>query len=413
MNILEINTMDIEGGAAKVAWRLKTYLEKSSNQVSMFVKHKYSNDKNVYEINSLNSISNFFLKICGKDIWSALQNKFRPLLANDVEFFGTDKILNTTQFKNADVVHCHNLHGQYFDIKTLEKMSAKKPIIWTLHDMWSLTPHCAHTTSDKVVDGFFTCNSLSDYQDIAWDNSKHLSSVKKETYKNSKFEIVVPCLWLKEKVEKSALAQKNIHVIPNGIDTSIFKSGDKIQARMELGLPKDKKIMLFAANGGLENIDKGGDLVKEIAQKFQNDKNVIFLVIGENSERIDKNCIFFKYEKDESKMAKYYCASDLLLFPSKAETLPLSILESMSCGTPAICSNVGGISEIIDHRQNGFLMTERSDEQISAGIKWFFDQDTNSRKAVIERGAEKIQKNFSIESMIDGYMKLYSEIIRK
>src|SRR3989344_38401 len=119
MKILQIGTIDKAGGAAQVSWDLKTELEKRGHFVSMFVQDKVSQDKNVFKIPPT------FPK----------QGIVSRILANDIDFYNTDYILKTQEFKEADIIHCHNLHGYFFKLDTLWKLSEKKPVVWTLHDM--------------------------------------------------------------------------------------------------------------------------------------------------------------------------------------------------------------------------------------------------------------------------------------
>src|SRR3989344_725317 len=129
LNILQISTYDNKGGAAKVAWMLKQELEKHGHTTSMFVKHKLSTASNVYQIPN-----NF------------LQRLLSVAFASDLDFFQSNHILQTEQYRKADIIHCHNLHGYYFNLTTLQKMAQEKTVIWTLHDEWAITPHCDHSS---------------------------------------------------------------------------------------------------------------------------------------------------------------------------------------------------------------------------------------------------------------------------
>ncbi|MDP3731153.1 MAG: glycosyltransferase, partial [bacterium] len=148
MNILQINTTDNRGGAAKVAYRLKTSLEKLGHKTSMLVGRKYTNDENVFILNDLKSFG------------QRVRKKLAYYLANDIDLFSSDKIIKTEAFRKADLIHCHNLHSYYFNLNTLKKISKLKPIIWTFHDMWPITPHCVHSFDGPLKNGFLQCPSL-------------------------------------------------------------------------------------------------------------------------------------------------------------------------------------------------------------------------------------------------------------
>src|SRR3989338_10616392 len=174
MNVLQINTADTRGGAAKVAYSLKQELEKKGHTTSMFVARKYSNEESVKILNDSRTLS------------GRIRKKLAYWLANDIDVFSSDHILKTSEFKSADIIHCHNLHSNYFNLRTLKKISALKPVIWTFHDMWPITAHCAHSFDDSTSSsqggikdtGFFACPSLDIYPPIAWHNEKYLEKIK-------------------------------------------------------------------------------------------------------------------------------------------------------------------------------------------------------------------------------------------
>ena len=140
MNILQIGTTDKRGGASAVAWSLKEYVDKNGGKSTMFVADKLSKSDDVFVIK---------------------RNKIRRYLSflfSTEDLYKTDWILKTKEFKEADVVHCHNLHGRFFNLATLQKMSLIKPVVWTLHDEWAITPHCAYTfEGSSITEGFFDC----------------------------------------------------------------------------------------------------------------------------------------------------------------------------------------------------------------------------------------------------------------
>src|SRR3989344_5403223 len=228
MNILQINTVDKKGGAAKVAYSLKQELEKRGHTTSMFVGRKYSDEKNIKLLNDVRSFS------------SKVRRRLAYWLANDIDVFYSDHILKTPEFKKADIIHCHNLHGNYFNLGTLAKISATKPVVWIFHDMWPITAHCGHSFDGALKNSeFFSCPSLDIPPAIAWHNEKYLEKRKSRIYKKSSFHIVTPSKWLANKVGQSILKDKPLSVIYNGIDTSIFKPYNKQESRQFLDLPPD------------------------------------------------------------------------------------------------------------------------------------------------------------------------------
>ncbi len=402
MNILQINTTDIRGGAAKVAYSIKQELEKNGHTTSMFVGQKYSSDPNVHILNDKKSLS-------GK-----IRRKLAYWLANDIDVFSSDHILNTQEFKKADIVHCHNLHSSYFNLGTLEKISALKPVIWTLHDMWPITAHCAHSFDGALKsNNFFTCPSLDIYPPIAWHNEKYLEKKKSRIYKNSKFHIVTPSKWLADKVRQSVLKDKPLSIIYNGIDDSVFKPRDKQECRWSLNLPLDKHIALIVAKRGQSNPWKGGNYAQDVIKAFQDNSSVFFVDLGGDNNKNNDKVKIVSYTSDRTTLSKYYSAADILLYPSVADNCPLVVLEAMACGLPIVSFETGGIPELIEHKVNGYIAEYKNTDDLKRGMEHLLNLSTQELEKISQCSINKIHVNFNIEKMTDQYTNLYHKILNR
>lgn len=394
MNILQIGTNDISGGAAMVSWQLKDKLESSGWETAMYVCQKESQEKNVHVIKR------------------KLPKYSHYLLANDVDLFFTGSILKTKQFKKADVVHFHNLHGWYFSLSTMQKMSKIKPIVWTLHDEWAITPHCAHSFGDNLKNGFFQCPKMNIYPKLYWPNQKYLMWRKRNIYKNSDFSIVTPSKWLFNRVKKSVLADKDIRLIYNGIDTKIFVKKDKEQVRKELNLPIDKKIVIFLADGGVSNPFKGGNYFLRIVDEFAQKKNILFLCIGGQEQNNNwKKIKFVSKIFSREIMANYYSVGDVFLMTSLAENFPLTILEAMSCGLPVVSFDVGGVKEAVQHKKNGYLAKYKDEKDLINGLEFVLSLNNKDYEDKSEECRMRVKNNFDADIMVGQYLKLYDELI--
>lgn len=399
MNILQINTTDNRGGAAKVAYRLKTGLEKLGHETSMLVGRKYSKDENVFILNDLKSFG------------QRVRKKLSYYLANDIDLFRSDQLLKTEAFKKADVVHCHNLHSYYFNLNTLKKISKIKPIVWTFHDMWPITPHCAHSFDAPLKDGFWQCPSLEVFPPLAWHNEKYLEKRKRNIYEKSDFTIVAVSNWVKNKVEQSLLGTKDLQTIYNGIDTTIFKPFPKKEAREKLNLPLDKKIVLSVIKKGQSNPWKGGNYVGEAIEALGNQKNILFICIGGDFDNPQVTNIDFI--EDEHTLALYYSASDVLLHPAVAETFGLTIAEGMACGLPIVSFVTGSIPELVENGWNGFLAEHKNSLDLISKLKQILNLPPEKLKEMSQNSQEKVKNNFTIEEMVNNYLKLYNKAISK
>lgn len=403
MYILQINTIDKKGGAAKVAYSLKTELEKRGHQTSMFVGRKYSDDINV---KILNDTLSFYGKV---------RRKLAYWLSNDIDVFYSNHILKTEEFKKSDIIHCHNLHGNYFNLSTLKKISNLKPIVWTLHDMWPITAHCAHAFDGNIQkNGFFACPSLDIPPAIAWHNEKYLEKIKAKIYNNSKFSIVTPSKWLAGKVGQSLLKDKSISTIYNGINTSIFKPLDKQKSRQSLGLPLDKKIVLIVAKGGASNPWKGGNYAQGVINAFKGDFRAFFVDLGgSQGGQNDPQLKAVGYIADPALLAEYYSATDVLLYPSIADNCPLVVLEAMACGLPVVSFNTGGIPELIEHKINGYIADYKNTDDLKNGVDYLLGLSPQELVKMRQYSIDKINSGFSIQKMTDQYLGLYQNLMQK
>lgn len=401
MNILQINTADTRGGAAKVAYNLKVQLEKNGHQTSMFVGEKFSQDKNVFILNN-------------KKNWAGrIRKKLAYWLANDIDVFSSDKILKTEAFQKADLIHCHNLHSYFFNLATLEKIAKLKPVIWTFHDMWPITSHCAHAFSGEVKDGFFQCPSLDIFPPLAWHNEKYLEKKKANIYKKSIFHITVPSVWLKEKVTQSLLADRPINLIYNGINTNIFKPQPSIECRQALDLPLDKKIVLSVIKKSQSNLWKGADYLPAVRQAFQARTDVFFVCLGGSNDPPTQSVRYIPYVRGELELAKYYGAADILLYPSIADNCPLVVLEAQGSSLPVVAFKTGGIPELISHGITGYLAKYKDTRDLVKGVEFVLNLSEEALQTMKKNAHQRVRENFSMEGMFNQYLELYQKLLAK
>jgi protein O-GlcNAc transferase len=228
--------------------------------------------------------------------------------------------------------------------------------------------------------------------------------------------IVTPSKWLKNKVENGILADKEIHLIYNGIDQRVFHPMNKIDVRKKLNLPLDKTILMFSAHYGIKNYWKGGEYLLEALSKINRD-NLVFLNVG-SSEKPDKQIkdsiewISIPYVEDENKMAEYYAASDLFLYPSLADNCPLVVLEAMASGTPVISFKTGGIPELVAHMKNGYISEYKNVDDFLCGINLFLDHDDLRKNAGLS-ARKTVEVHFTLDKMVDLYEELYHSLLIK
>ena len=431
LRILQTSTLDFAGGAEKIAWDLFTTYRTLNHQSWLAVGTKKSQDPDVYSIPSrFDTVS----QIIPRSIWNLPYatylvkktgfminpNRMRAYLKGHEDFDHPETwdLLNLTP-ELPDILHCHNLHGGYFDLRALPSLSHQVPTMLTLHDAWLLSGHCAHSFDCECwKTGCGNCPDLSIYPAIRRDATAYNWHRKAEIYGKSRLYVVTPCRWLMDKVDQSMLKPGIVasKVIPNGVDLKVFHPADRDEARRELGLPPDAKILLFTANGIRKNIWKDyRTLQSALAQIAEIDAKVLCIALGEAAppERTgDVEIRFVPYLKDSQKVARYYQAADLYLHPTRADTFPTTVLEALACGTPVVASAVGGIPEQVVEGRTGFLVPVGDRHSMAEKIITLLE-DEDIRAQMGLQAAADAARRFELERMVEEYLALYRHITKR
>jgi glycosyltransferase involved in cell wall biosynthesis len=333
-------------------------------------------------------------------------------------YAGTRKLLELAPFK-PQIVHAHNLHRHYFDLRFLPELSACVPLIVTMHDAWLLSGHCAHSFDcERWKTGCGECPDLTIPPAIERDATAFNWQRKRELYACSHFYVAAPCRWLIDKLEQSIVAPAVIEsrVIPNGIDLEVFRAGDRDAARARLGLSQDADVLLFTALSIRENFWKDYKTLRgAIAQLAERRpaRPLIFLSVGEAAptEKIGNAEIrFVPFLEESRRLAEYYQAADLYIHASRADTFPTSILEALACETPVVATAVGGIPEQIIGGETGMLTPPGDAGAMANAIASLLD-DVARRRAMGAKAGEEAWRKFGRDRMIGDYLSWFDEIL--
>lgn len=414
MKVLFVNTNDISGGAARAAMRIMRGVQQSGVEAQMFVKDKYSKSPDVIPLSTYTPSSNWLLYIF-KWVIQKFKNryhmfKWHPYKRTKLNVFMSDlrytDIHGALQKLDYDIVHLHWINNRFLDIRELAKIH--KPIVWTLHDSWPFCGVC-HVPYDcknyQTRCGACPMLGSKEVQDLAYE----IFEKKLAIYQNLNLHIVTPSKWLCECTKKSALFGRfPIQVIPNCIDTDLFRPLDKAETRSKLGLSLQKKYLLFGAMHATTDRNKGFKMLLS-AIKCLSCTDVELIIYG-TDEKLEQYLIPIPYRvmgyiRNDEEMAQLYNVADVTIVPSLSENLSNTIMESLSCGTPVVAFNIGGNSDMIDHQQNGYLAEEKNAEDLANGIQWCLNKNADGK---LSSGArEKVMKTFSTSIVAEQYKNLY------
>jgi len=346
--------------------------------------------------------------------------RYREVLAGHEDFDapGTAHLLELAP-RAPHVLHLHNLHGSYFDLRELPRLSSLVPTIATMHDAWLLTGHCAQPPGCELwLTGCTECPHLDAYVPLRRDASAENFALKRAALTGGKLRLAAPSQWLARLVERSGVAEQvaEVRVIPNGIDLTVFTPGAadaKAAARAELGLGQDSLVIAFAARGGAENPWKGFDVLARalprIAQAAEGLTVELLAIGGDTAPTITGVRIHpVRFTPDRETLAGCYRASDLYLHPARAETFGLTPLEAMACGTPVIATDVGGIPEVVTHGETGLLVPV--DDSIALADAAVALATDDPRRSEFSAAGVRRASGFGIERQVDAYLSWYEEI---
>jgi glycosyltransferase involved in cell wall biosynthesis len=463
LRILQVNTSDRSGGAQRAAWNLFQTYRARGHKSWLAVGYKRTDDLDVLVLPKGNRLPLLWYSVDGgvergfrwlekkmrgvwrlKNYYGAFRHPLQVLeKALGLESFhhpGTRGILHVSPEK-PDILHCHNLHGYYFDLRVLPWLSHQVPVILSVHDAWLLSGHCAHSLDcERWRIGCGSCPYLSVYPAIGRDATAYNWRRKQAIYANSTVYVTAPSQWLMRKIEQSMLAPAIIEarVIPNAVDLSVFRPYDKRQARMALSLPPNPKtkILLFTANGIRQNHWKDYQTMRAavalVAERLKG-QEVLFIALGEDAptERIGQAEVrFVPYQKDPGTVARYYQAADVYVHAARAEVWGLTITEALACGTPVVATAVGGIVEQVKglgvsddgfcysdlnsyslDDATGLLVAAEDAQGMAFGVERLL-QDNPLRLRMGENAVRDAVQRFDLQRQADAFLRWYQEIVK-
>jgi len=340
-------------------------------------------------------------------------------------FPGTYRLLGLSPAR-PDIVHAHNLHGGYFDLRALPWISQRAPIVLTLHDSWLTTGHCSHPFGcERWRTGCGHCPDLTIYPAIRRDATAANWSRKRAIYEASRVYVATPSRWLHDRVRASMLEPAIVEsrVIANGIDLDVFRPGDKLEARKRLAIPEDARVLLFAGSSITDSPFKAFDLLRTAVSDAaaQIDRKLVLIALGQSRSNEAAGAAeirFEPFEPEAEQVARYYQAADLYAHAARADTFPTTVLEAQACGTPVVATATGGIPEQVVclaetddcSLATGRLVPGGEPGALTAAIVALL-KEPDLLAQLSRNAARHARERFDRERQTDAYLEWYREIL--
>lgn len=415
MKIVSLSTFDTQGGAARAAYRLHQGLNQIFVESWILSKLKYSQDPKVIGAKTTSGI---------EQVKTGLrltldQLPLKRYSKRGKQLFSPNwlpyKIIPQVNQLNPDIINLHWIGSGYIQIETLAKFN--QPLVWTLHDMWSFTGGCHYNQEcPKFTNSCGACPHLGSSQEK--DLSHQIWRRKHKAWQDLNLTIVTPSQWLADSARSSELfGHRRIEVIPYGLDTDIYRPIDPTTARKLLKLPTDKQLVLFLSLSATSDRRKGFHLLQPALQQLsQTDwqSELELMVVGasepENPPELGFKSHYLGILNDDLTLALAYSAADVFVAPSIQDNLPNTVLEAIACGTPCVAFDIGGMPDMIEHQQNGYLAQPYEVDDLAQGIRWTLEDRARTQKLSV-RAREKAEQEFALLIQARRYQELYQSIL--
>ncbi len=410
MRVLIVNTSERTGGAAVAANRLMKALNNNGVKAKMLVRDKDTDSLTVIDLpkSPMHRWRFLWERLV---VFCRLHFQRRHLFEVDIANTGAD-ITKLREFQEADIIHLHWINQGMLSLNGIRKiLRSGKPVVWTMHDIWPATAIC-HVTLGcrRFTTQCGNCRLLPG-GGSAHDLSTSIWQKKYRMMDEENIYYVACSRWLESEAKKSALLKgQKITSVPNPIDTHLYNRCNKQEARERLGLPLDKKLILFASQR-VTNENKGMNYLIEACQQLSDIPNLGVVILGGHAEEVVSQLpleVFpLGYVNEEHRIVDVYNAANVFVLPSLSENLPNTIMEAMACGVPCVGFKVGGIPEEIDHQRNGYVAEYRDADDLARGIRWILTEA--DYEALSKNAVHKVTQSYSQQSVAMKYLDVYHQ----
>jgi glycosyltransferase involved in cell wall biosynthesis len=439
MKIVQVSTSDFAGGAERSASNLALAYRSRGHQSWLVVGHKRGADSHVIALpndGARNAVVRAIDHVRRRHepsirrvrglgrVASMARTVAEPARSlsiasgrEDFEFPASKRLLDLVGV-TPDIVHIHNLHGGYFDLRALPALSQSVPTILNVRDGWLMSGHCAFGLEcERWKIGCGSCPDLTLYPPIKRDATAYNWNRKRDLLSASRLFVATPSQWMMNRVQESIIAASAIEcrVIPNGVDTSTFSPGDRQLSRAQLGLGHETRVLAIAANGLRQNVWKDYATLRSALERIGSRQwpwPIVVLAVGETApqERIGSvDLRFIPFVGDSAALANFYRAADIYLHAARVESFGNVLLEARACGTAIVATATGGIPEQVPEG-TGLLAPTGDAAAFAKAIADVLENET-MRRAVAEKGLQHVRQAYTLDLQAERFLTWYEEIL--
>ena len=407
MKVLHLSSGDLDGGAARGAYWLHRALRESGADSQMLVQRKLSDDPSVLAYGSERQDR---MARRAEKLPLRLYRRREPVIFSPATL--VRPVQRAVNALSPDIVNLHWVNNGFVSPESVAGI--RVPVVWTLRDMWPMTGGCHYAGScTKFTAGCGACPVLG--SNSPRDLSAWLHVRKRRAWRKTPITVVALSRWLAEQAARSSLfAESDIVVIPNALDVRVFRPSPRQAARAALGLPPDRRLVLFGAMHPLSEPRKGFSAFQKaarlLAAKGQADppEAVVFGDLGGARPELGLRAHFLGALTQDATLALAYAAADVTVMPSLEEAFGKVAMESLACGTPVVCFDGGGPADIVDHLQNGYLARRGDAADLAAGIETLLNGNT---PALAEAALQKVRTEYTFGRQAEQYARLYERVL--
>jgi glycosyltransferase involved in cell wall biosynthesis len=401
VRVVTINYADHHGGAERVALTLHRALRKAGHDCTMLVGWKAGDDPDVVALSRAPNRQPRAL--AARAAWKlGYQGNVGYPRSDHLERFIGDR---------WDLMLVHGLPGNFLDFRQLPQLSAVAPTVLILHDMMPFTGHCGYTLScERFTQGCGHCPDLKRGPTVWIDRTSKALAYKERTIGASSLVVSAPCQWMLNEASRSYLGRFPMRHINYPLDTGVFAPDDRADARRALGLPPDASILLLPAANRRGRNYKGLDMVRQ-AMGMIDRPDLLLVTFGQPPAESPPTARehFAAPVRDQARMAQYYAAADIVVYPSTAENSPLAVIEGMACGRPVVATSVGGVPELFTDGTEGLLVTLGDATALARQLEELLHHP-DRREEMGRAGVARADRNHSLPVVLGQWTQLYEEL---